>query len=132
MSERVVRVGIATLEQQKARLMAIAKGKYKPSADEPKIWFSSIESLSQTLSTKNQMLLEIIAESKPASIADLEQLSGRSASNLSRTLKNLARLGFVRMERSGRALLPRALYDRVQIDIPLLAAVSHRPQAGCH
>lgn len=132
MSERVVRVGIATLEQQKARLMAIAKGEHKPTPNDPKIWFSSIESLSQTLSTKNQMLLEIIAASRPASIAELEALSGRSASNLSRTLKNLARLGFVRMERAGKAFRPLPLYDRVQIDIPLLAAASERREAHCH
>ncbi len=122
MNERVVKVGIATYEQQKARLMAIARGEHKPSADEPKIWFSSIESLAQVLSTKNQLLLEMIAEAKPASLAELEALSGRKGPNLSRTLKTLARFGLVELKREGRQVVPHSLYDRVEVGLPLLAA----------
>ncbi len=120
MTERVVKVGIATYEQQKARLMAIARGEHKPTQDEPKIWFSSIESFAQVLSTKNQLLLELIAEAEPGSVAELESLSGRKGPNLSRTLKTLARFGLVDLQRQGRTLVPRAVYDRVSVDLPLL------------
>lgn len=122
MTERVVKVGIAPYEQQKARLMAIARGEHKPAADEPKIWFSSIESFAQVLSTKNQLLLELIATAEPGSVTELEALSGRKGSNLSRTLKTLARFGLVDLQRHGRTLIPRARYDRVSVDLPLLAA----------
>lgn len=128
MSTRVARVGIADYEKQKARLMAIARGQYKPAPDEPKIWFSSIESLAQVLSTKNQLLLEVIADSKPASVAELETLTGRKVSNLSRTLKTLERFGLVDLKREGRNLVPRALYDKVTVDVPLTAP-SHRHAA---
>ena len=36
-------IGIATLEETKARTTAIARGEIKPAPDEPKLWFSSIE-----------------------------------------------------------------------------------------
>jgi predicted transcriptional regulator len=61
-SEHVLKVGIAPLEQFKARTMAIARGEYKPSPDEPKIWFSSPESLAQVLSERNQALLALITK----------------------------------------------------------------------
>lgn len=131
MTERVVKVGIATYEQQKARLMAIARGEHKPAPDEPKIWFSSIESFAQVLSTKNQLLLELIAEGKPASVAELETLSGRKGPNLSRTLKTLARFGLVELRRQGRTLVPHAVYDRVSVDLPLLTAAHHQGGASC-
>lgn len=126
MSERVIKVGIAPYEQQKARVMAIARGDHKPTPEEPRIWFSSIESFAQVLSTRNQLLLEMIAEAKPASVTELETLSGRKGSNLSRTLKTLARFGLVELRREGRTLVPRALYDRVSVDLPLLAAAQHQ------
>jgi predicted transcriptional regulator len=37
-----LKVGIASLEQYKARTVAITRGDYKPSPDEPKVWFQSI------------------------------------------------------------------------------------------
>jgi predicted transcriptional regulator len=117
--QNVVHVGIATYEQQKARLMAIARGEYKPASDEPKIWFSSIESLAQVLSSKNQLLLEIIATNKPGSIGELGQLTGRRSSNLSRSLGTLERYGLVSLQKQGKAVIPRAVYDRVEIDINL-------------
>ncbi len=132
MSERTIKVGIATYEQQKARLMAIARGEHKPAPDEPKIWFSSIESFAQVLSTKNQLLLELIAEAKPASVAELEALSGRKGPNLSRTLKTLARFGLVELQRQGRTLVPRAVYDRVSVELPLLTAAHSRGAISPH
>ena len=48
-------VGIASFKAYKARALAIARGEYKPGKDEPKVWFSSIESFAQILSTKNEV-----------------------------------------------------------------------------
>ena len=58
---RTLRIGIASREAQKARMLAIARGERKPTGDEPKVWFTSIESVAQVLSDKNRMLLELIA-----------------------------------------------------------------------
>ena len=120
--QNTIRVGIASYEQQKARLMAIARGEHKPASNEPKIWFSSIESLAQVLSSKNQLLLEIIAVSKPTSIGELSQLTGRRPPNLSRSLSTLERYGLVSLEKKGKAVIPRTVYDRVEVDLDLVAS----------
>jgi predicted transcriptional regulator len=118
--QNVIRVGIASYEQQKARLMAIALGEHNPKPDEPKIWFSSMESFAQVLSSKNQLLLEIIAVSKPTSIGELSQLTGRRPPNLSRSLSTLERYGLVSLEKKGKAVVPRTVYDRVEVNLDLI------------
>ena len=113
----VLKVGIASREEQKARTLAIARGTLKPRKDDPKVWFTSIESFAQVLSTKNKLLLEIIRRSKPASLAELAKLSEREESNLSRTLRTMERYGFVVLEKtdSGR-LVAMAPYDAFQVE----------------
>lgn len=44
--------------QIRARILAIARGDYKPKATEPKIWFTSIRSLAEVLSDDNRALLQ--------------------------------------------------------------------------
>ena len=83
---KILRIGIAPYEEMKARTMAIARGELKPGPDEPKLWFTSIESLARVLSDKNRVLLDLIIAQQPKSLAELEALSGRAKSNLSRTL----------------------------------------------
>jgi predicted transcriptional regulator len=67
----ILKVGIATLEQYKARTMSIARGEYVPSGDEPKVWFQSLETLAQVLSDKNRALLALIAKTQPESLIDV-------------------------------------------------------------
>ncbi|WIG55656.1 MAG: hypothetical protein OJF61_001443 [Rhodanobacteraceae bacterium] len=38
-------IGIASQEAIRARACAIARGERKPAADEPKVWFTSMQSL---------------------------------------------------------------------------------------
>ena len=71
----VLRVGIAPYSEIKKRTLAIARGQYKPSRHEPKVWFTSIESLAQVLSSKNKLFLEIIATEEPDSMTELAELS---------------------------------------------------------
>jgi len=85
-------------EVMKARTIAIAKGKYRPSPSEPKIWFTSLRSLASVLSEENQNLLQAIREHNPESITELEKITGRAASNLTRTLHTLERYGLVVLE----------------------------------
>jgi len=73
-------------EQYKKRTIAIAKGEYIPKKDEPKVWFESIGSMSQILSSQNQELLKIIIQKRPQSLRELEELTCRAKPNLSRTL----------------------------------------------
>jgi predicted transcriptional regulator len=49
MSKRIIKIGIASQEKIRERVLAIAKGELKPKASDPKIWFISVESLTKTL-----------------------------------------------------------------------------------
>jgi predicted transcriptional regulator len=116
-----LKIGIASYEDMKARTMAIARGELRPSADEPKVWFTSTESFAKVMSAGNRALLRIIAESHPGSLDELALASGRKKSNLSRTLKRMAGFGLVTLERGERGrLVPTVGFDRVVLDLPLL------------
>ena len=115
-----LKIGIASAADYKARTMAIARGELKPSAQSPKVWFTSIESVAKVLSDRNRELLTVIAEEKPESLQALVDRTGRAKSNLSRTLKTMERYGLVRMEkRPNRALAPRITYDDIRLDLSL-------------
>ncbi|RAI36923.1 helix-turn-helix domain-containing protein [Rhodoplanes roseus] len=115
-------VGIATYEQFKERTLAIARGEHKPARGEPKIWFSSIESFAKVLSDRNRALLQVIAQTRPQTLTELAQATGRAKSNLSRTLKTMERYGLVRFEKVGRAMAPRTTYTDVVLELSLAPA----------
>lgn len=99
-------IGIMPQEQIRARMLAIAKGEYKPKSGEPKIWFTSMKSLSEVLSDQNRSLLKTIRETQPESITDLAAATGRKSGNLSRTLKTMSHYGLVEMRRENRQVRP--------------------------
>lgn len=104
--------------------LAIAKGTHKRAQTEPKIWFTSIKSFASVLSDENRELLRIIHDSKPQSIAEVEQMTGRKASNLSRTLRTMANYGLVRLEegsqgRGRRAVKPVAVARSVDLTLDI-------------
>jgi predicted transcriptional regulator len=106
MNRKVLHIGIMSYEDYKKRTMAIARGEYRPPPNEPKVWFESVRSMAQILSSENQLLLRTILDNKPESLKELEVATGRSSSNLSRTLKTMARYGIVRMEKVHRNIRP--------------------------
>jgi predicted transcriptional regulator len=116
---KTLRIGIATLENMRARTMAIARGQLKPKAGEPKVWFTSTESFAKVLSNRNRALLSVIATDHPASLQDLAKRTGRQASNLSRTLKTMERYGIVRLHRGERGRLrPEVPYQSISLELP--------------
>jgi len=88
------------------RMLAVTSGEYKPKAGEPKVWFASMKSLAEVLSDANRALLRVIAETKPASISELAQATGRKPGNLSRTLKTMANYGIVDLKREKNLMRP--------------------------
>ena len=117
---KTLKIGIADYERMKAHTMAIARGEHKPAPGEPTVWFTSIESFAKVLSQRNRELLEMIGREKPGSVTELAAVSGRSKSNLSRTLKTMSRYGLVELKEGKRGtLVPRTPYDRVRLDISL-------------
>ncbi len=106
MNRKALHIGIMPYEDYRKRSLAIARGEYRPRPDEPRVWFESLKSMAQVLSNENQLLLRTILERKPESLKELEAATGRSSSNLSRTLKTMARYGIVKMEKVRRNLRP--------------------------
>jgi predicted transcriptional regulator len=105
----------------KARILAIAHGEVRPTADEPKVWFTSAESFARVLSERNRALLAEIAALAPRSLAELAERTGRKKSNLSRTLKTMARYGFVRLRRGeGGRVIPEVPYDEIALTVSLV------------
>ena len=116
MPENVIKIGIMSKEGYKQRTIAIAKGAYIPKHNEPKVWFESLQSMAQVLNSENQRLLQLIMDEHPQSLKELELLSGRSSSNLSRTLKTMARYGIVELKKNSRCIVPRVKASDFQVE----------------
>lgn len=111
-------VGIASYEEMRARTLAIARGELKPSPSDPRVWFTSTESFAKVLSEANRALLGLIATRHPGSLDQLAKASGRKKSNLSRTLKRMAALGLVTLERGKRGrIVPKVGFDRIVLKL---------------
>lgn len=105
---KAIVIGIMPQEKIRARMLAIARGEYRPKPGEPKVWFTSMKSLAEVLSDENRALLKAIAETKPESISALAEATGRKPGNLSRTLKTMSNYGIIEMRREKRHVRPIA------------------------
>ena len=105
---KTIVIGIMPQEKIRERVLAIARGDYKPKATDPKIWFTSMRSLAEVLSDDNRASLKVIQDAKPQSISSLADITGRKPSNLSRTLKTMSNYGFVEMRRESKHVRPIA------------------------
>jgi predicted transcriptional regulator len=124
-----LKVGIASYAEMRARTMAIAQGKQRVVADDPKVWFTSTESFAKILSAGNRALLRAIANGAPGSLDELAQLTGKAKSNLSRTLRRMEGYGLVRLERGERGrIVPKVMYDRVELDLPITLPTASNTQ----
>lgn len=107
MTSKTMKVGIISKQDYIKRTIAIAKGEHIGQPDEPKIWFESLKSMAQILSNENQQLLKLILLHKPNSLAELEKISNRKKSNLSRTLKTLESYGIVELPKHKGMIVPK-------------------------
>ena len=123
MGKRILKIGIISRDDYKKRTIAIARGEYKPRKVEPKVWFESVQSMAQVLSSENQKLLRIIKDKKPASLRELALVSGRNSSNLSRTLNTMSRYGIVDLLKQERALKPIVKVTDFRVEFGLSAAL---------
>jgi predicted transcriptional regulator len=106
-----------------AHIIQHAQDNYEGGDDKPLIWFTSIVNVAKILSDSNRELLSILAKSKPSSIQELANITGKPKSTLARTLSALARYDFVKFERGpGRAMVPYVTYDEIHIHMPLMSS----------
>lgn len=108
MTMKPIVIGILPQDKIRERALAIARGEHKPKPGEPKIWFTSMKSLAEVLSDDNRALIRVIAETRPGSISELAEATGRKPSNLSRTLKTMSRYGIVELQREKNHVRPVA------------------------
>jgi predicted transcriptional regulator len=122
MRTKVLKVAIASREAIMRYTRDVVAGRHRRTADDPDVWFTSLESFAKVLSEKNRALLALIAERQPSSIDALASASGRAKSNLSRTLRTMERYGLVRLEKGeGRKLKPVVTFARVELSFKVAA-----------
>jgi predicted transcriptional regulator len=125
MDRKTIKIGIISRENYKNRTIAVARGDHKPKKGEPKVWFESVQSMAQVLSSENQELLRIIQEQKPESLKQLEAVSGRKRSNLSRTLKTMSRYGIVELVKQKHAVKPLVKATDFKVEFGLNSSFSN-------
>jgi predicted transcriptional regulator len=122
MNSKILRVAIAPRKAIMRYTRDIVAGRRRRAANDPDVWFTSVESFAKVLSEKNRALLALIAEQRPESIDALATESGRAKSNLSRTLRTMERYGLVRLEKGdGRKLRPVVTFGRVELRLKVAA-----------
>lgn len=115
---KVIRIGIASDQEIRARMLDMAAGRSSPSAQEARIWVRSMDEFRKLMSEKNMHLLAAIRAQKPKSVSELARNLGEDQGNLTKRLKMLAAVGLVELEEGARArgrtaLVPRVTFDRI-------------------
>lgn len=98
-------------------MVAVARGEKPAPAWAGTHTFESVDALMRLLTRENRQLLALIRDRKPESIAELAEISGRAAPNLTRTLAKLEAVGFVRMRTVERRKVPTASVHSLRVEI---------------
>ena len=114
--KKVLKVGIATVQEQRARSLAIAAGTRQRGNDEPNVWFPSVSAMARVLSDENMALLKAVREQRPDSMDALAQVVGKHAPNVSRSLHAMAAYGLVEFVRNGRIVTPQATFEHLSVE----------------
>ncbi len=115
-----IRSGAERLKALREAVRRVARG--DRTAQEPGLYFESVEELRRVLTEKRLELLLAIARERPASVHELAGLLGRDYKNVSTDITLLERLGLVRLEATtgkGRAQTPTVPYDEIHVTIDL-------------
>ena len=98
-------------------MKAVARGDRVAPKSASGISFDSVDALLRLLTPQNRALLAVIRDKKPQSIAELAELTGRAAPNLTRTLGKLESIGFVRLTSVNRRKIPTTAVRSLKINI---------------
>jgi predicted transcriptional regulator len=116
---------IKTMRDLEAEMRAVARGEKPAPADAAKPTFESVEALIRLLTPENRTLLAVIRDRKPQSIAELAEMTGRAASNLTRTLAKFEAVGFVRMQGEARRKIPVSVVRKLRVEIDPFSQNDH-------
>lgn len=113
----MTRYRIMSHDALKEEMKAVARGEQKAPSNAAHPSFNSIEALTRLLTSENRHLLAVIRDEKPRSIAELADLTGRAAPNLTRTLSKLEAAGLIKMVTVNRRKVPTALVKTLRVKI---------------
>ncbi len=108
---------IQNLDSLEREMRAVARGEKTAPDDAALPSFNSIEALIRLLTPKNRNLLSVIRDKRPQSIAELAELTGRAASNVTRTLAKLEAAGLVKMEVVDKRKVPAVTVQKLFLEI---------------
>ena len=97
----------------KADLAAITAGDRLKARRE--IWFPSLAQLAAVLTEERLELLQVVHDRRPASIARLAQLAGRSQESTAADLQTLAGVGLIELVSARGGQRPVARYDSIHL-----------------
>ena len=113
---KTVKVGVISPEKYIQRTIDIAAGRYKPTTDEPKIWFPNIKTCMEVLCDENVLLIDLINKQKPDTLKELEEISGRKQGNLNKTLRKLESYHLIKLVKNkNQRLKPLATSSNFEI-----------------
>ena len=98
-------------------MKAVARGEKPAPADAARRSFESADVLLRLLTPENRMLLRLIRDERPQSVADLARLSKRAEPNLLRILGKLEAFGLIEMQTEGRRRIPVPLVHKLSVEI---------------
>lgn len=116
---------IKTMRDLEAEMRAVARGDKPAPADAAKPTFESVDALIRLLTPENRKLLAVIRDRKPQSIAELAKITGRAASNLTRTLAKFEAVGFVRMQGEDKRKIPVSIVHKLRVEIDPFSQNDH-------
>ncbi|MGA9868143.1 MAG: MarR family transcriptional regulator [Acetobacteraceae bacterium] len=98
-------------------MRAVARGERPAPKDAALPSFESVDALMRLLTPENRVLLAVIRDRKPRSIAELSEMTGRAQPNLTRTLAKLEAVGFVHMRTEERRKVPTTTIHKLRVEI---------------
>ena len=109
---------VQKLASLRDEMKAVARGDKKAPADAGKLSFNSVEALLRLLTPENRVLLALLRNKKPGSLAELAKLSGRAAPNVTRTIGKLVEAGLVevRIVKNRKVAVPAVKRLKIEID----------------
>ena len=113
---KLLRVGIATVQEQRARSLAIAAGTRQCSAEELQVWFPSMAAMARVLSGENMAFLKAVREQRPDSMNALAQAVGKQVPNVSRSLHTMAAYELVEFVKNGRVVAPQVTFEHLSAE----------------
>lgn len=102
------------LEKTRSERCVIGIKETGPGSEYPiDIWFDSLKSAANVLSPENRELMDVIRCERPETITKLAKLTGRAASNVSRTLKTLSKHNLITTDQAQASVANVSYHDFV-------------------